>query len=195
MTWTKLGDEFSDECWTLTDAAHRLHVDGLVWSNRKGTDGQLAKDDMPRWAKRPEAAEELVSIGWWEDRGQHYQIIHHIGYQRTAEEIAHQSIVNRANRAKGKARPVRPKSDSLNESSDESSDERDRTGQARTGTGRAPKKNEQPPNNNEPVCARCEGWVAMSYEAGPADNPEWCRGCNDDARADAARADGWRRQA
>ncbi len=41
MTWTKLGDEFGDECWTLSDAAYRLHVDGLVWSNRKGTDGQL----------------------------------------------------------------------------------------------------------------------------------------------------------
>lgn len=42
MTWTKLGDEFADECWTLTDAAFRLHTEGLLWSNRMLTDGQLA---------------------------------------------------------------------------------------------------------------------------------------------------------
>jgi hypothetical protein len=165
MTWTKTGDEFADECWTLSDAAYRLHHEGLTWSNRKGLDGQLAKDDMQRWARRPEAAEELVAIGWWEDHGQHYQIIHHIGYQRTRAQIAHQSIVNRANRAKGKARPVRRKSDSSvepsdesssdsqpqDESSDEPSDERDRTGQARTGSTDDPaKKNgEQPADNSQ----------------------------------------------
>ena len=58
MTWTKLGDEFADECWTLSDAAFRLHTEGLLWSNRMLTDGQLAKDDMRRWAHHPEAAEE-----------------------------------------------------------------------------------------------------------------------------------------
>lgn len=100
MTWTKLGDEFADECWTLSSDAFRLHTEGLVWSNRKATDGQLAKDDMRRWAKRPDAAEELVSIGWWEDRGEHYQIVHHLGYQRTKEEIAHQSNVNAENAKK-----------------------------------------------------------------------------------------------
>lgn len=127
MTWTKLGDEFADECWTLSDAAFRLHVEGLLWANRMVTNGQLAKDDMRRWSHNPEAAEELVSVGWWEDHGGHYLIVHHLGYQRTKEQIARQSLVNRANRAKGKARPVRKRPD---ESSDESSDERARTGQA-----------------------------------------------------------------
>ena len=153
MTWTKLGDEFTDECWTLTADAFRLHVEGLVWSNRKGMDGQLAKDDMLRWAHRPEAAEELVAIGWWEDHGGHYKIIHHIGYQRTREQIAKQSIVNRANRAKGKARPVRAKSQSHDESSDESSDERDRTGQARTRTGDAAKKTTTTASSCAPTAA------------------------------------------
>jgi hypothetical protein len=77
---------------------------------------------MVRWAKRPPAAEELVAKGWWEDHGEHYRIIHHIGYQRTLEQLARQSIVNRANRAKGKARPVRPKPKPHNGSSDGSSD-------------------------------------------------------------------------
>jgi hypothetical protein len=113
-------------------SAFRLHVDALVWNNRKHLDGQLAKDDMARWTRCPDAAEELVAIGWWEDRGEHYQIIHHIGYQRTREQVARQSIVNAQNRAKGKAKPVRPKDESSdkpsNSLSDESSDERDWTG-------------------------------------------------------------------
>lgn len=137
MTWTKLGDEFGDECWTLTDTAFRMHVEGLCWSNRMLTDGQLAKDEMRRWAHNSEAAEELVSVGWWEDHGTHYQIIHHVGYQRTREQIAKQSLINRSNRSKGKARPVKASppevlSDELSdESSNEPTDERDRTGQDR----------------------------------------------------------------
>jgi hypothetical protein len=35
MTWAKLSDDFTDDCWTLSDGAFRLHVEGLVWSNRK----------------------------------------------------------------------------------------------------------------------------------------------------------------
>ena len=125
MIWTKLGDEFGDECWTLSDPAFRLHTEGLCWSNRKGTDGQLAKDDMLRWAERIEAAEELVDRGYWEDHGQHYEIVHHIGYQRTSAQIAKQSRANRENRAKGKTRPVR--GTSFNESSEESSEESSRS--------------------------------------------------------------------
>lgn len=141
MTWTKTGDEYADECWRLSDAAYRLHHEGLTWSNRRHLDGRLAKDEMSRWARRPEAAKELVSLGFWHDCGDHYQIYAHQGWQRTAEQWMHQSAVNRANRAKGKARPVRPKTKPLNESSDESSDERDRTGQDRTDVVDGTKKN------------------------------------------------------
>jgi hypothetical protein len=133
MTWTKTGDEFSDECWTLSDPAYRLHHEGLTWSNRKALDGQLAKDDMRRWARRPEAAEELVNVGWWEDHGQHYQIIHHIGYQRTQEQLAHQSIVNSQNGRKG-GRPRKQKTKPLTESLTETESNGDRTGQASTGS-------------------------------------------------------------
>lgn len=161
MTWTKLGDEYGDECWTLSDPAYRLHNEGLIWSNRKLTDGKLSKDDMNRWARHPDAAEELVSIGFWEDRGEHFQIIHHIGYQRTRDQVAKQSLANSKNRAKGKARPVKPKDDSSeessdrDESSDESSDEMDRTGQDRTGLPREEKSarasvNPSPTKHHEP---------------------------------------------
>jgi hypothetical protein len=133
MTWSKLGDEYSDETWTLSDAAYRLHTDGLVWSNRKLLDGKLPKDDLARCSRRPEAVGELVSVGFWEDQGDHYRIVHHIGYQRTREQVVRQSIVNANNRAQGTTRPIRPKDGWSDRSSDRSSDERDRTGQDRQG--------------------------------------------------------------
>ena len=153
MTWTKLGDEFADECWTLSDPAFRLHTEGLVWSNKKATDGQLAKDDMRRWARHPEAAEELVSVGWWEDRGEHYQIVHHLGYQRTKDQIAHQSNVNAENankrwaakqaRAAAKAaKEAAAANDSSCESHSDSQCEQARTGQARTGSTWGAEKSE-----------------------------------------------------
>jgi hypothetical protein len=139
MTWTKQGDKFADECWELSDAAYRLHDEGLIWSNRKTTDGRLAKDDMVRWAKRPGSAEELVARGWWEDRGDHYQIIHHIGYQRTAAQIAKQSIANAKNANRRWSKKGAPDESSCDSQSDSQCD-MDRTGQARTRTGTSAEK-------------------------------------------------------
>jgi hypothetical protein len=136
MTWTKLGDEFADECWTLSGNAFRLHVEGLLWSNRKLLDGQLAKDDMQRWVHHPEAAKELVSVGWWEDHGEHYQIVHHIGYQRTRKQVASQSIANQKNAARRWKKPSQ--SDSQCDSQSGSTYEMDGTGRERPG-----KRNQQ----------------------------------------------------
>jgi hypothetical protein len=36
------------------------------------------------------------------------------------------------------------------------------------------------------TCTRCDGWIARGEAAGPGDNPDWCRDCNDEARADLA---------
>ncbi|HME15758.1 MAG TPA: hypothetical protein VKG83_09985 [Mycobacterium sp.] len=101
MTWTKLSDDFSDDCWELSDAAVRLHMEGLVWSNRKLLDCRLVKDDMVRWAKRPGAAEELVNAGWWRDEGDYYLIVHHARYQRTREVMLKLQERNQRNGASG----------------------------------------------------------------------------------------------
>ena len=53
MTWTKLSDDFSDDCWQLSDAAYRLHTEGLIWSNRKLLNLRLDKAEMRLWAKHP----------------------------------------------------------------------------------------------------------------------------------------------
>jgi hypothetical protein len=138
MTWTKLSDDFADDCYTLSPAARWLHVEGLIWSNRKLLDLRLDKNQLQRWATDPDAAAELVETGFWTDEGDHYLIRHHASYQRTREAVLNQQGVNKANRAKGKARPVREQASDIrskthpfNESSDEPSDEMDRTGQDR----------------------------------------------------------------
>lgn len=144
MTWTKLGEEFGDECWTLSDKAFRLHVEGLLWSNRKATDGQLAKDDVRRWGRHPEMAAELVDRGWWKDRGGHYEIIHHIGYQRTAEQIVNQSIANKENAkrrwSRGKPNQAASVSDSECDSHNDSECNKNRTDQNRAFKREGPKK-------------------------------------------------------
>ncbi|MGV0081726.1 hypothetical protein ACRUZW_25980 [Mycobacterium colombiense] len=134
MTWTKLSDDFTDDCWELSDGAHRLHIEALVWSNRKLLDCRISKKDMARWAKcpAPEFISELLDCGWWEDDGDAYLINHHSRYQRTREQVLRQQSANRNNRAQGKSRPVRervqPQERGVDDSSDDSSDEMDGTG-------------------------------------------------------------------
>lgn len=129
MTWTKLSDDYSDDCWELSDAAYRLHTEGLVWSNRKLLDCRLPKDDVRRWAKRPEAVDELVACGWWSVDGDAYVIVHHAVYQRTREAVLAQQGANQKNGQRGgrpkgppRERPPRMRStetDSLTESESE----------------------------------------------------------------------------
>ncbi len=77
MTWTKLGDEFSDETRDLTDAEVRTHVDALNWSNRRGLDLHIPKRDLQRFAESQAAAEAVTGLavkGWWEDRGDSWYV-------------------------------------------------------------------------------------------------------------------------
>jgi hypothetical protein len=134
MTWTKLSDDFTDDTWTLSDAAYRLHSDGLVWSNRKLLDLRIPKDDLRRF-KTPEAIGELLTGGWWIDQGAYYLIQHHAAYQRLREAVINQQTVNKENRAKrGQASPPpreqKPVFKAPNDSLNDSSNEMDRTGLA-----------------------------------------------------------------
>jgi hypothetical protein len=135
VTRTKLSDDFSDDCWQLSDKAFRLHIEGLLWSNRKLTDLRLHKSEIRRWAKHPEAASELVEIGWWSEWGDHYLIIHHGTYQRSREAVIKQQEANKRNGKKG-GRPSREQAATLKpvetDSVSESKTQRDGTGQAGT---------------------------------------------------------------
>lgn len=144
MTWSKFSDDFSDDCWTLSDAAFRLHTEGLIWSNRKLLDCRIPKDDLRRFAKRPEAVEELLAVGWWTNDLDAYWIRHHAGYQRSREAVLAQQQVNAANGKRG-GRPRKPgrelsevapssETQSVTEPLSRSETQMDRTGQVRTGT-------------------------------------------------------------
>ncbi|QNE46916.1 hypothetical protein F1C58_08375 [Glaciihabitans sp. INWT7] len=150
MTWTKLSDDFPDDCEVLSDAAFRLHVEGLVWSNRKLLNCRIPMGDMRRFAKHPEAVAELLRVGWWETADGDYVIAHHAVYQRDRDAVVRQQAANAKNGAKGgrtagpprelPSRTAAPKpstesiagSESLNESLNESTSERDRPGLAGT---------------------------------------------------------------
>ena len=72
MTWTKLGEEFSDAARDLSDAAFRTHIEALMWSNRRGLDLQVPKRDLKRFAETDDpdtAVKALVAAGWWQDCG------------------------------------------------------------------------------------------------------------------------------
>ena len=154
MSWAKLSDDFGDDCWTLSDAAFRLHTEALVWNGRKLLDCHIPEDDLRRFGKHPDAVSELLDVGWWErgDDGD-FVIRHHAQYQRTREAVVNQQAVNATNGAKGgrpkkpreQASQIRPRtrrtesvSESVSESQTDSGgkshgearSERDRTGQA-----------------------------------------------------------------
>lgn len=83
MTWTKLGDEFSDECAAheLSDSAFRTHVEAIGWIYRvEQMDLRIPKHLVRRFAGSAhfeEAIDFLVSIGWWKRLVAHYEIVHH----------------------------------------------------------------------------------------------------------------------
>jgi hypothetical protein len=188
VTWTKTGDEFADECWTLSDAAYRLHHEGLTWSNRKGTDGRLNKDDMVRWAKRPEAAEELVAIGWWKNKGDHFQIVHHLGYQRTKAQVASQSLANQKNAARrwGKnSSSCESHNESQSEPQSELTCEMDRTGQVQNRPGQESTTGEKNYVNGAVLeqtdeCVKCRQFPPLGLLARSGENPMLCDACNRD---------------
>ena len=137
MTWTKLSDDYTDDCWTLSDAAYRMHSEGLVWSNRKLLDLRIPKDDLPRFSRNGNAqtAAELIAHGFWTDEGDHWQIRHHAAYQRTKAEVVKQQEANARNGAKGGRPRKAPRevwdgaeTHSVNDSLSESKSERDGTG-------------------------------------------------------------------
>lgn len=108
MTWTKLSDDYSDDCWTLSDAAFRLHTEALIWSNRKLLDCVIPKGDLVRFSQRPDAAEELVAVGWWTEEPKHFVVHHHSRYQRGREDVIKIQQRNVKNGSKSNGRPKGP---------------------------------------------------------------------------------------
>lgn len=145
MTWGKFSDDYADDCWQLSDAAFRLHTEGLLWNARKLLDCRIPKDDVRRFAKNPDAVDELLAVGWWTNDVDAYYIRHHASYQPTRESVLARQAVNAANGRKGgrPRKPTRevselssnpPETQSVSDSQSDSRTQGDRTGKDRKGT-------------------------------------------------------------
>ena len=91
MTWTKLSDDFADQCSSLSDAAFRTHAEALIWTMRRETAGYITAQDIRRFAESPHAemaVQELVACGWWSIDGQGYRVNHHMEHQPEPDLIA-----------------------------------------------------------------------------------------------------------
>lgn len=100
MTWTKLSDDFGEDCARvqLSDAAFRTHVEGLLWTMRRGTGGRLNRRDIDRLAETeaPMAAvKELLDVGFWQQAEDGFLIVHAMSEQIEPHVIEHRRKVDR----------------------------------------------------------------------------------------------------
>jgi hypothetical protein len=92
VTWTKLGDEYSDEiaCAGLGDAAYRTHSEAIGWLYRiEDTGLRIPKYVVRRFAGSTDyevGIKDLVSAGYWRDRGDAWEIVHHADVIRQSLE-------------------------------------------------------------------------------------------------------------
>lgn len=99
MTWTKIDENFPEDCARvqLSDAAVRTHLEALVWSMRRENGGRLRTRDLDRLAdtEHPkDAADELVSAGFWTQLPGGWQVEHQMDHQLEPEVIAAKRAMN-----------------------------------------------------------------------------------------------------
>ena len=139
MTWTKLSDDFGDQCAALSDHAFRTHVEGLLWSMRRETDGAITMRDLRRFAESRDwmaAVDELVQAGFWEACDNGFLINHHMEHQPESEIIAQRraSTAERVRRHRRKQAGLDKASNAVTNSVTRRVT---RDGSGRVGTGRA----------------------------------------------------------
>lgn len=104
VTWTKLDDAFIDRdpIWRLSDAAFRMHVSVLTFSNRLLLDGQIPVGRLAGLVPHFDSGivDELIAAGVWIREGETITIVDSLGDQPTAEAV-------RARQAQTKARVER----------------------------------------------------------------------------------------
>ena len=94
MTWLKLADEFAKECRRarLSDAAFRVHVEGLCFAMDDENDGIIYEDDLRSFTRTADpmtAVQELCDCSFWLQLGPaKWQILHQMEHQPDAETLA-----------------------------------------------------------------------------------------------------------
>jgi hypothetical protein len=117
MTWAKFGVEYRSQLAKarLSDAAARTHTDALMWLyETEAMDMRIPKDvlrTVTATADYDRAAKELAAAGYWKDRDDEWEVVHHAGVVR--DSIRQQHVVRARNRraqAAWRARQAAPES-------------------------------------------------------------------------------------
>ncbi len=92
MSWARLDDSFPmhRKMRRCSDAAFRLHVSAICWSNAHLTDGLVHNDeiDLVSDVRRPEkVAAELVDRGLWERLPYGWRIHDYLTYNPSADDV------------------------------------------------------------------------------------------------------------
>ncbi len=101
MTWTKLGDDFTDDpaLLALPRSVRLVHIEAMVWSNRHGTDGSVPAHALRRVTDDPDpdaAAEHLVARGKWRTVEGGWEIVGFLDDQPAAEDVQRTKELARA---------------------------------------------------------------------------------------------------
>jgi len=92
MPWARLDDmlPLHPKVRSLSDAAFRLYICAICWSNMHMTDGNIPRDQLRFTSdvRSPLArAAELVTAGLWEEAGENWRIHDYLEYQPSADKV------------------------------------------------------------------------------------------------------------
>jgi hypothetical protein len=91
MTWVRFDDQFTihRKVSSLSDAAYRLHTEGIFWAARNLTDGRIARDELRSVSRgKPEThAAELVKRGLWLETDDGWEIHDYLSYQPSRSKV------------------------------------------------------------------------------------------------------------
>lgn len=91
MPWANFDDAFTEhpKIDALTDAAFRLHVAGICYSNRHLTDGYIDANRIARLVPRYKrsALQELMHGGLWLPADGGYRIHDYLDWNRSKQQI------------------------------------------------------------------------------------------------------------
>jgi hypothetical protein len=176
LTWTKLSDDFGDQCADLSDAAFRTHVEGLLWVMRRETGGRLTHRDLRRFAESEDAvgaAAELVALGWWTTHAHGFTVVHHIEHQPEPDVLLARREADAA-----RQRRRRRKAAKLDDEPSRRDTHRDDTRDpGRDGTDRDRSINQAGPESDQWQCVQCQtrprdtGFDLCDHCAGPGGTP------------------------
>jgi hypothetical protein len=106
VSWLKKSDDFGRDCRDLSDAAYRLHDEGLLWVMYRENGGRFPKRELYWFAGTldpDKAVAELLACGFWLDLVTDYEIKHHMEHQ-TEPEVMRKRRENDAKRQRARRR-------------------------------------------------------------------------------------------